>query len=184
MRAQRSSAAYSAVDVDATSRTRVRVDVYVRLQICMRTRARLGLAEMATQHTAGGTRSAGEVFTFTDYDENKRGEQFVSSEPFYSHHGYKLRLGISYLSSGMKIILLRQDGEYDDQLQWPMKARFRLELLNQARDHHHLVRLVESENWGAETILTITNSELETNGDGIRYVMDDCIKFKVCVTAL
>ena len=38
------------------------------------------------------------------------------------------------------------NGEYDDQLNWPVKVKVELELLNQAGDHHHVVR-TENMEW-------------------------------------
>ena len=141
------------------------------------------------QHTAGGTCSVCELFTFTDYSKEKKGEALVFGDPFYSHcPGYKLTLGIRYSSSDMMTSLVQLKGEYDNQLQWPIKAKVRLELLNQAGDHHHVVK---TENWKVNTssmqmiiLLRMTYRELEKKGDGISYVMDDCLKFRIHVTVL
>ena len=137
-------------------------------------------------HTTGGTRSAGEVFTFTDYSKNKGSGTWVYCEPFYSYrHGYKLALGIKFASSDMTASVAQLKGEYDDQLRWPARGKVRLELLNQARNRNHLVM---SEYWKVDTsgthvliLLTMSYCELEKQG-GIRFVMDDCIKFRIPVT--
>ena len=39
---------------------------------------------------------------------------------------------------GAKLRLMK--GDYDDQLQWPVNINVRLELLNQADDHHHVIK--------------------------------------------
>ena len=89
------------------------------------------------------TCSGNEVITFTQYCKRKGSGKCVDSTPFYSHHhGYKFRLKIKYYSSNCNDIgafLHLMDGEYDDELPWPVKVKVQLELLNQAGDHHHLV---------------------------------------------
>ena len=138
------------------------------------------------QHTTGGTCSACEVFTFTQYSKNKGSGTWVYCDPFYSHHhGYKLKLGIWHISSYMMwTSLCLVDGEYDDQLQWPMKAKVHLDLLNQAGDHHHVVH---TKSWNALRstriyLLRISYHDLEKERDGVSYVMDDCIKLRIHIT--
>ena len=72
------------------------------------------------------------------------------------------------------------------QLHWPIEVRVHLELLNQAGDHHHVVK---TENWKTQkfTILLLLqkhNCELERKGDGVSYMVNDCIKFRIQVTVL
>ena len=48
-------------------------------------------------NTGGGTCSGCEVLTFPQYSNRKRSNEYVFSDPFYSHHhGYKFRLRIGY----------------------------------------------------------------------------------------
>ena len=141
------------------------------------------------QHTAGEACSGCRVFTFTQYRKKKGNNGWVFSDPFYSHHhGYKLKLGIWYHYSVMETSLTLVGGEYDSQFHWPMEVKVHFELLNQAGDHHHVAK---TENWKVNTssthmiiLLEKTYPELEKKRDGISYVMDDCVKFKVCVTVL
>ena len=103
-------------------------------------------------HTTGGTCSACEVFTFTDYSKNKGSGTWVYCDPFYSYrHRYKFALGIKFASSDMTASVAQLKGEYDDQLRWPVKGKVRLELLNQARNRNHLVM---SEYWKVDTSRT------------------------------
>ena len=84
----------------------------------------------------------------------------------------------------MDISLSTIDGEYDDQLDWPMEVKVCLELLNQVGDHH----VVKTKNWKARSntliVLQINYSELENKGDDVTYVVDDCIKFRIHITVL
>ena len=142
------------------------------------------------QHIAGEACSGCGVFTFTQYSKNKGSSGWVYSDPFYSHHhGYKLKLGIWYLGSFLETHLRLLEGEYDSQLHWPMEVKVHLELLNQAGDHHHVVK---TENWktqrSTKTLLLLLLQrpycELEKKGDGVSYVGNDCVKFRIQVTVL
>ena len=145
------------------------------------------------QHTAGGTCSGCEVFIFRQYRRKKGSDIGVYGDPFYSHHrGYKFRLKISYYSLqlndiGTSLYLIK--GDYDDKLPWPVEVKVKLVLLNQAGDHHHVVR-TKNMKWAKDerdTYFTITSSimkysDLEKQGDGVQYMMNDCLKFRVHVT--
>ena len=71
-----------------------------------------------------------------------------------------------------------------------MKVKVHLELLNQAGDHHHVVKI---DNWktqrSTKTLLLLLllqrpYCELEKKGDGVSYVGNDCVKFRIQVTVL
>ena len=139
---------------------------------------------------ADGTCSGCEVFTFTQYRKYKGGgDTEVRSDPFHSHyHGYKLQLVLSYLSTHNSAIvyLHRTEGEYDDQLHWPVKLKAHLELLNQARDHLPNMTKTENLSWKKyethiKPLVRILYSDLERRGV---YVLDDCLKFRIRITVL
>ena len=134
-----------------------------------------------------------EIFTFNDYGECKGTGTHQLSDPFYSsHQGYKLRLKISYYTEddiGTKLRLMR--GEYDQQLQWPVQFKIRLEVLNQVSDHRHVVRVVYCDwNWterGADKAIDeylMKCATLERISYGVEYMINDSIKFKITVTVL
>ena len=146
------------------------------------------------QHTSGGACTVCEVFTFTQYSKRKCSGCNVYSDPFYSHHhGYKFKLRICYFTShhndiGAYLHLMK--GEYDDQLNWPVKVKVQLELLNQNGDHHHVVRTMNMK-WikdkrDTDTIIAslMKYSDLEKSSDGVQYMMNDCLKFRVHITIL
>ena len=82
-------------------------------------------------------------------------------------------------------------GEYDDQLNWPVKVKVQLELLNQTGNHHHVVR-TRNMKWNKDRRDTLGKidyslmkySDLEKSSDGVQYMMNDCLKFRVHVTIL
>ena len=136
-----------------------------------------------------------EVFTYTQYSGYQGSDLFVDSVPFYTHHhGYKLKLRILYYPSphndiGASLYLMK--GEYDRQLIWPLEVKVRLELLNQAGDHHHVVKTAEldwskSEKERAWDICTniIKYTTLERYSWSVRYMKNDCLRFKIIVTVL
>ena len=64
-----------------------------------------------------------------------------------------------------------------------MDVKVHLELLNQAGDHHHMATTKNcKEEDNIQVLLHISYHELEKERDGISYVMDDCIKFRIHVT--
>ena len=138
------------------------------------------------QHTAGGACSACEVITFAMYSKNKRDGTPMFSDPFYSHyHGYKFSMVITYSSGSMIAVVSQVESEYDSQLHLPVEVKVRLELLNQTGDHHHVVTTKNYKDVNdLQMLLQIPYRELEKKGDGICYVMDDCIKFRIHVTVL
>ena len=146
------------------------------------------------QHTAAATCSGTEVFTFS-YSCNKDTGCGVFSSPFYSHHrGYKFKLQVDFYPSphndiGAQLYLMK--GDYDHQLHWPMQVKVRLELLNQAGDHHHVVRTasIKWTKFQKERAEAIDNniikySTLEKRGGGVQYMMNDCLKFRIIVSIL
>ena len=137
-----------------------------------------------------------DAFTFTQYSSRKCSGQRVYGDPFYSHHhGYKFGLKIAYYDSSDNVIgasLYLMNGEYDDQLHWPVEVKVQLDqLLNQAGDHHHVVR-TENMKWNKRSrgIHFIIDSslmkypDLEKQSDGVQYMMNDCLKFRVHITII
>ena len=143
------------------------------------------------QHTPCGACSVCEVFTFNKYSKRKCNNYSVFNDPFYTHHhGYKFKLNILYYIN-ISALLYLMKGEYDDQLNWPVEVKVQLELLNQNGDHHHVVR-TSNMKWNKDKRDTydiidnslIEYSDLEKSSDGVQYMMNDCLKFRVHITIL
>ena len=139
-------------------------------------------------HTAGDCDMC-KVFTFNKYSEVK-GKSLGFNREFYSCTvGYKLNLYISYYKNDIGVSLLVEIGEYDDQLSWPVKVKVHLELLNQAGDHHHVERSkrlqCEKEERGTHKFIDLRlmqYADLERRGDGVQYMMNDCLQFRLHLT--
>ena len=157
-------------------------------------KAQVQAVQHMTQHIEEHTCSFCKVITFTKYDQHKvvaYSNQY--SDPFYSHHrGYKLKLWIIYAAgTHVSLYLYLMTGEYDDQLHWPVEVKVRLELLNQAGDRHHVER-TKSCKWeknkrDSYTVIEdglMACSDLEKKGDGVQYMINDSLKFRVHLTAL
>ena len=129
------------------------------------------------------------VFTFGQYRQH-RGSGPVDSDQYYSpQHGYKFQFRIFYHDSNIGAWLYLLHGEYDDQLPWPVHITVRLELLNQAGDHHHMERTKtwkrgkdERGGFGHIDANLMQYSDLEKRGDGVQYMMNDCLKFRLHLT--
>ena len=129
------------------------------------------------------------IFTVDKYSQRKSSRNHFHSCPFYSHqNGYKFELNTDYCSSDIRAWFGLVYGEYDDQLPWPVDVRVRLELLNQAGDHQHVER-IKTWNWTKDergdykTFHSLMKySDLEKRGDGVQYIYDDSLKFRLCLT--
>ena len=143
------------------------------------------------QHTAvltAGLCTPCEII-FDRYSHRKHSNKEFFSDPFYSHqHGYKFELHVKYYTGEHDVIgvfLCLLCGEYDDQLPWPVNVTVRLELLDQAGDHHH--EETKSRTWRKSTRITklpidsclMKYPDLEKRADGVQYMMNDCLKFRV-----
>ena len=130
------------------------------------------------------------IITFNKYSERKGKSLDAMSDAFYNHErGYKFKLCIIYLRSDIGVGVCLDIGEYDDQLPWPVKFKIGVELLNQAGNHHHVERDNAWE-WRKEKrgdYEYINNSlmqyaDLEKKGDGVQYMMNDCLQFRLHLT--
>ena len=135
--------------------------------------------------------SGTETFIFKDYSSLKGTHTHELSEAFYTHwEGYKLKLKISFYDKndiGAELFLMC--GEYDLLLKWPVKIKIRLEVLNQVADRRHVVRVVTRDwSWGergkAKSIddYLMKCATLERGGPSLKYLVNDCLKFKINVT--
>ena len=111
------------------------------------------------------------------------------SNSFYSHYcGYKFKLKIDFYEDDIAARLYLMKGEYDRQLHWPVTVSVRLELLNQIGDHHHVVKTNaikwEKTEKGRDFEIEdnmIKYRRLEKNVGGICYVVNDSLKFQLCI---
>ena len=136
------------------------------------------------QHAAMCSRC--EVLIFTDYSENKKKAVLDSlSREFSSpQNEYTFRITVRYYEqchNDIGVFLVLVDGE-----KLPAAFYVRLELLNQAEDHHHVVRCkklhlkkdsIEIEQEIDDSLMKY--SDLEKDNDSVRYMMNDCLKFRV-----
>ena len=151
-------------------------------------------AERTSHHIEklmGSGCSGCEVFKFADYSNSKRSKSEVHSHPFYSqHNGYKCTLIVFYSQDGIGARLSVIKGEFDDTLIWPIGISVELTLLNQAGHHHP--KFMHASKWARNSRnrqrvindCLITYSNLENQSDGVQYVMNDCLKFRIQITVL
>jgi TNF receptor-associated factor 4 len=131
--------------------------------------------------------------TMTDFEQHKKNHDEWNSPPFYTHpEGYKMCLlvcagGNMYVS----VFLMLMKGEYDDQLKWPLRSTFILQLLSQNRDERQ--DRVKPVTCGGDTAACsrVVDGDVAKTGIGdhkfIRsselkpmYLQNDCLKF--CIT--
>ena len=124
------------------------------------------------------------VFTFDQYKAKKK----QHTEPFYSQC-YKFKFNVDFGSDYISAYLYHLPGDYDDQLRWPLQVRVHLQLLNQAKDCHH-IEVTNSLEWKGKVsgssykyiaivVPWKSYTDLEKKSEVVQYVMDDCLKFKL-----
>ena len=123
---------------------------------------------------------------FTDYRKNKN-KLFGSfnrdfSSP-WNEYTYRIIVNYGQFRNAIGVSLALVNGK-----KFPATFNVRLELLNQAEDHHHVVRREKLHfkkvdicigNWQVIDDSLMTYSDLEEDGGSVRYMMNDCLKFRV-----
>ena len=136
------------------------------------------------------------TFKLSEYSEKKKSCCEYSFEPFFtSPKGYKMSLFVyangegSVINSHLSVYLKILHGPHDDQLDWPLKGTFVIEVLNQLEDNnHHSLTLMYSDNeahshpggtgWGYSSF--IEQSELShVEVINTQYLKDDLLYFRV-----
>ncbi len=130
-------------------------------------------------------------FTVSNYSKKKWKGRF-DGPSFYAHpRGVNFQVGTYHHPLEVLYVELHQlPGEFDDEIEWPVKCTVTVHLLNQLGDHDHIR--------GSKT-LTLTSQQEKTYTDepdplgvrcstiedrskiGIRYLKDDCLKVRVYV---
>ena len=107
----------------------------------------LAMNKLVILHTLLESRTAapkGHVFKMTNFTMLKEKRERWWSPPFYAFPcGYKMCLSVYAGGCGhgkgthISAYLHLMEGENDKTLEWPMRATFSIELLNQERDQNH-----------------------------------------------
>ena len=122
-------------------------------------------------------------------------KSYWHSPPFYTEPvGYKLCIKVSKSESGthMSLYVYIMRGEYDSRLEWPFKGSITIQLVNHKKpEDNHEVTLRFSEKpsnrvtsgemaksgWGFARFISYNN--LKSSTDTRRYIIDDCLTFRV-----
>ncbi len=133
----------------------------------------------------------------SNYSQKKRSARGRFDGPgLYTHpRGAKVQVGtychkmVRLASMGLfDVELFQLPGEFDDEIKWPVKCTVTVHLLNQLGDHDHIrQRMILSltrpqEKTYAGYLLRVHYRTIEDRSkDRIRYLKDDCLKFRVHV---
>ena len=133
------------------------------------------------------------------YDRNTKKKWH--SEAFYTHNkGYKMCLRIFAAGANedthLSVFLYLLKGPHDDELTWPLRGKFKIDLLNQVSDSEHHSCILSYDDYTSRTsACRVTINERSTKGWGRRqfifnedlhktiptcqYLKDDCLFFQV-----
>ena len=137
------------------------------------------------------------------FQSKKHNEVKWCSHGFYTHNrGYKMCLRVIASGAGsgknthLSVFLYLMKGQYDSQLEWPLKGEFEMMLLNQIMDaEHHFNTVKFSEKTPSAIANKVRSGEMAADGLGRnefilekdlviptptrQYLKDDCIFIKV-----
>ena len=142
------------------------------------------------------------IIMMPEYNDKKKHEIRWYSDPFYTHNkGYKLCLRVyaggyrGGKGTHLSVFLCLMKGPHDNELTWPLRGEFEIELSNQISDSEHCscillynddtgddvaCRVVEDDKglgWGAPQF--ISNENLYKTTPSSQYLKDDCIFFQI-----
>ena len=135
-------------------------------------------------------------FTLTNYALHKRGTTQWMCPPFYTElGGYKMAIEISANGEGagknthVSVYIRIMRGEYDDQLQWPLRASVTIQLISQWNESHYEMTTpfyewarvtdgVVGAGWGWDKF--VSHREVEFNpATQTEYLKNDRLNFRV-----
>ena len=170
----------------------------------------LAMNELAILRTLLESRTEapeGHVFKMANYTKLKENKEEWYSPPFYAFPGgYKMCLNIEAggyedgEGTHISACLFLMAGENDENLEWPMRGTFSIELLNQKEDQNHKKRSLcfkateaddynskvskgrASSGWGWNTFFKHQDLEKESLPPQTEYIKDDTLYFRVTMT--
>ena len=129
-------------------------------------------------------------FTLDNFSKLKAGGKTWTSPDMYTHEqGYKINVIVHPDYCGSVSVYVRaKPGEHDAELEWPARASFTIQLLNQHRDHAHYTTESRVKEWGRPTgdkritweYFISHVADLDWNADKqTRYLKNDCLVFRL-----
>ena len=170
----------------------------------------LAMKELTIHRTMLESRTGspqGHVFKLTSFSKLKEKRQEWYSPPFYTFPGgYKMSLRVDAgghkdgKGTHISAYLYLMAGENDNNLEWPMRGTFSMEILNQEKDgnhQEHSVHFAETRankwnskvmegratlGWGISKFFQNQYLEMESPPSETQYLKDDTLYFRVTMT--
>ena len=145
------------------------------------------------------------VFIITDFFKKKQTNKVWTSPPFYTHtKGYKFCLELyangneTCKGTHVSVFARLQQGEYDNNLEWPFEGDIWIELLDNGRKNKHHLKILHfnrySDPFNRCTSRLIANKMARSSGYSLfishsslsynpttntEYLQDDCLRLRV-----
>ena len=142
------------------------------------------------------------ILKMSPFNKQKKYNVQWYSDSFYTHHkGYKMSLHIFAAGYGdgqgthLSVYLNLMKGSHDDELTWPLRGTFEIELLNQVSDSEHHSVILNFDIASNKTVARVTEGDRAKRSQGYsmlisyeelhkvtancQYLKDDCLFFQV-----
>jgi len=124
-------------------------------------------------------------FTMYEYSTYEGSCCYWQHGPMFYTHPMGYMVGVQLYFSGPRnefdVELHHKEGEFDDQLEWPMRCILTVTILNQRCNKYHLERSasVDLEKKNLVDIRIPYSDIRRTSQNGAQYVKDDCLRFRL-----
>lgn len=126
-------------------------------------------------------------FTMYEYSTYEGSCCYWQHGPMFYTHPMGYMVGVQLYFSGPRnefdVELHHKEGEFDDQLEWPMRCILTVTILNQRCDKYHLERSASLDLEKKNLVdIRIPYSDIRRpSQNGAQYVKDDCLRFRLQV---
>ena len=132
------------------------------------------------------------VLKMSEYSQKKNNDEHWHSDVFYTHHqGYSMRLSVvpAGLGTGkgthLSLYLYLMQGPHDDKLNWPLRERFQIQLINQINSSVNYSVITtysacdNNDRRCKEIFQFILNKELHKTTATQQFIKDNSVFFQV-----
>ena len=120
-------------------------------------------------------------FIMPNFEQRKKNCDAWYSPPFYTHHrGYKLCLrcytSSIYVKNHVSVYVYMMQGEFDDELKWPLRGQVTIQLLSHDASNEHHTKTITLDNPKCYSRVTMGDRSIGGRGELGFISHDECYK--------